>query len=137
MPVKVVSLSSVGPFRPISDDLPFCKGIPGIDKCLIAAVTSSKDLKTLGATMEHIIQPGVPFDYEWEYDELSYVIAGQVKMIIEGKTHVANAGDIIVVAKGTKGQVEVPVCSSTLSIMDAPWDVTCERLIKAAEEAEK
>lgn len=132
MGVKVISFSSIHPEKPITEDLPFLKGTPGIDRCFITAVTTSQDIQTLGATKEYIIQPGVPFEYEWEYDEVSYVVAGQLKLIIEGKTYIANGGDIIVVTKGTKGKVEVPICSTTLSVMNVPWDVTCERLKKGS-----
>ncbi|PFJ16613.1 ethanolamine utilization protein EutQ [Bacillus cereus] len=48
------------------------------------------------------------FDWTLNYDEIDYVIEGNLEVIIEGRKVCAKAGEIILIPKGKKIQFSVP-----------------------------
>lgn len=48
------------------------------------------------------------FDWTLNYDEIDYVIEGKLEVIIDGRKVSAQAGEIILIPKGTKIQFSVP-----------------------------
>lgn len=48
------------------------------------------------------------FDWTLNYDEIDYVIEGTLSIIINGKTVTANAGELILIPKGSSIKFSVP-----------------------------
>ena len=48
------------------------------------------------------------FDWTLNYDEIDYVIEGSLSIIINGETVTANAGELILIPKGSSIQFSVP-----------------------------
>lgn len=48
------------------------------------------------------------FDWTLNYDEIDYVIEGSLSIIINGKTVTANAGELILIPKGSSIKFSVP-----------------------------
>ena len=66
---------------------------------------------------------------EYPYDEIMYVIDGPVKMRTEGKTYVAQSGDILFVNKGTTASYEAEISSNVFSVtFNPPLDVLVRKI---------
>lgn len=48
------------------------------------------------------------FDWTLNYDEIDYVIEGTLNIIINGKTATANAGELVLIPKGSSIKFSVP-----------------------------
>ena len=48
------------------------------------------------------------FDWTLNYDEIDYVIEGTLNIVINGKTATANAGELILIPKGSSIKFSVP-----------------------------
>lgn len=62
------------------------------------------------------------FDWELSYDEFDYVLEGTLKVIVDGREVVANAGEIIYLPKGAKIKFSAPNYAKFLYfIYPADW----------------
>lgn len=75
-------------------------------------IVYTKDLFTLAQSprlgcgimqMQH-----TTFDWTLNYDEIDYVIEGSLSILVQGETITANAGELILIPKGSKIQFHVP-----------------------------
>ncbi|HLQ39788.1 MAG TPA: cupin domain-containing protein [Tetragenococcus sp.] len=54
-----------------------------------------------------MVMKDTTFDWELGYDEIDYVISGQLSVIIDGRKVTANAGEILLIPAGSKIQFSV------------------------------
>jgi len=86
----------------------------GVEGAYLSYVITHEDFKDMGLTMYRTHK--LEFDITYTYSEIFLVLAGQLKITTEGKTHVFNRGDIGFVKKGTKAHVESPDISETFCV---------------------
>ena len=83
-----------------------------LDTGVAADIVYTKDLFTLQESprlgcgvME---MKSTTFDWTLNYDEIDYVIEGSLSIIINGETVTANAGELILIPKGSSIKFSVP-----------------------------
>lgn len=69
-------------------------------------VFNLKESERLGCGMMEM--KATTFDWTLNYDEIDYVIEGHLDVIIDGRKISADAGEIILIPKGSKIQFSVP-----------------------------
>ena len=69
-------------------------------------VFNLKESERLGCGMMEM--KATTFDWTLNYDEIDYVIEGHLDIIIDGRKISADAGEIILIPKGSKIQFSVP-----------------------------
>ena len=84
---------------------PFDTGKPG-DQVFITDMLELNESERLGCGMMEMRE--TTFDWELQYDEIDYVVEGTLKVIIDGREVVGNAGDMMFIPKGSKIQFSAP-----------------------------
>jgi ethanolamine utilization protein EutQ len=54
-----------------------------------------------------MVMKDTTFDWTLDYDEIDYVISGKLEIVIDGRRISANAGELILIPKGSKIQFSV------------------------------
>lgn len=78
----------------------------GSDKVYTKDVFSLSESPKLGCGI--MVMTSSTFDWTLGYDEIDYVIEGTLNVIINGRSVTANAGEIILIPKGSKIKFSVP-----------------------------
>ena len=70
------------------------------DQVWVKDVTTSDDNKNLAAGF--LVIKETEFDWELPYDEIDYIIEGELTIKVNGKEIVSRAGDVLLLPKGSK-----------------------------------
>lgn len=84
---------------------PFDTGVEG-DKVLLKDVYSLEQSKNLGCGIMEMEE--TTFDWTLNYDEIDYVIEGELSVIIDGEMVTAKAGEIILIPANSTIKFHVP-----------------------------
>ena len=100
---------------------PFDTGKKG-DKVWLTDLYSLEESPRLGAGIMEMDQ--TTFDWTLNYDEVDYVIEGTLEIVVEGRRIVGNAGDVLLIPKGSKIQFSSPgFCRFMYVVYPANWAV--------------
>lgn len=98
---------------------PFDTGKPG-DKVWLKDIYTLEESPRLGAgfmEMDH-----TTFEWTLNYDEIDYIIEGTLEIIVDGRTTVGHAGDVILIPKGSKIKFSTPsTCRFLYTVYPANW----------------
>ena len=98
---------------------PFDTGKKG-DKVWLTDLYSLEESPRLGAGIMEM--DATSFDWTLNYDEVDYVIEGTLEIIVDGRRIVGNAGDVLLIPKGTKIQFSSPgFCRFMYVVYPANW----------------
>ncbi len=99
---------------------PFATGKPE-DKVYLSDIFSLEESPRLGCGVMEM--KASCFDWVLNYDEIDYVIAGKLEIIIAGRKVVGEAGDVILIPKNTAIQFNVPEFARFLYVTyPADWE---------------
>lgn len=85
--------------------------VEGMEGAYVGTIFAPEQTKNLGAGIFQMDKQA--FDITYTYDEVTVIISGQVKITVDGKTHILNRGDIGYFSKGTKVHFESDgICES-------------------------
>jgi len=102
--------------------------IPGCPTGIAANVSTKEDFPAFGAGTENLMKADFEFEYDW--DEVVLVVGGVIIWTPEGGERiVCEAGDYVIIPKGTKTRIEVPDFSTTFSVCMPPYDVCVDELL--------
>lgn len=98
---------------------PFDTGKKG-DKVWLTDLYSLEESPRLGAGIMEMDQ--TIFDWTLNYDEVDYVIEGTLEIVVEGRRIVGQAGDVLLIPKGSKIQFSSPGrCRFMYVVYPANW----------------
>lgn len=98
---------------------PFDTGKKG-DKVWLTDLYSLDESPRLGAGIMEM--DTTTFDWTLNYDEVDYVIEGTLEIIVDGRRTIGNAGDVILIPKGSKIQFSSPgFCRFMYVVYPANW----------------
>lgn len=98
---------------------PFDTGKKG-DKVWLTDLYSLNESPRLGAGIMEM--DTTTFDWTLNYDEVDYVIEGTLEIIVDGRRTIGNAGDVILIPKGSKIQFSTPgFCRFMYVVYPANW----------------
>ena len=98
---------------------PFDTGKKG-DKVWLTDLYSIDESPRLGAGIMEMDKTS--FDWTLNYDEVDYVIEGTLEIVIEGRRIVGNAGDVLLIPKGSTIQFSSPgYCRFMYVVYPANW----------------
>lgn len=92
------------PMIQVSEDDRMNTGKPG-DIVYTKDLFSLEESKRLGCGIMEMKE--TTFDWTLNYDEIDYVIEGSLNIVIKGKTVTANAGELVLIPKGSSIQFSV------------------------------
>lgn len=92
------------PMIQVSEDDRMNTGKPG-DIVYTKDLFSLEESKRLGCGIMEMKE--TTFDWTLNYDEIDYVIEGSLNIVINGKTVTANAGELVLIPKGSSIQFSV------------------------------
>lgn len=99
--------------------VPFDTGKKG-DKVWLTDLYSLDESPRLGAGIMEM--DTTTFDWTLNYDEVDYVIEGTLEIIVDGRRTIGNAGDVILIPKGSKIQFSSPgFCRFMYVVYPANW----------------
>ena len=99
--------------------VPFDTGKKG-DKVWLKDLYSIDESPRLGAGIMEMEETS--FEWALNYDEVDYVIEGTLEIVIEGRRIVGNAGDVLLIPKGSKIQLSSPgYCRFMYVVYPANW----------------
>ncbi len=99
---------------------PFDTGKAG-DKVSLRDIFSLAESPRLGCGVMEMEK--TRFDWVLNYDEIDYVIEGQLEIVIDGRKVVGEAGDVILIPKNTAIQFSVPDFARFLYVTyPADWE---------------
>lgn len=98
---------------------PFDTGKKG-DKVWLTDLYSLDESPRLGAGIMEM--DTTTFDWTLNYDEVDYVIEGTLEIIVDGRRTIGNAGDVILIPKGSKIKFSSPgFCRFMYVVYPANW----------------
>lgn len=76
------------------------------DQVYVTDLYSLKESPRIGAGMMEMTKSA--FDWTLNYDEIDYIIEGKLEIIVDGRKIVGEAGDVMLIPKGSKIKFSAP-----------------------------